>query len=375
MLSSAALGIGLFSISYLALDKGQHTYGKLVIGIIVAMVWLISGQLLLEITDLTKQIYVASLPVAFFILLPSLYWYHISLTAESEWTFSRQASRHLMTLVFASPLSLSILAMPSSDFIDLFFGDSDSLSTWSTINAAWFGLCVILWVLLACFYSIRIIKQTGTYHRQIKHVFADEANKKLNWIVFLICLLMTTWVYALFVLVFDNSLSDYFIHETGVSVLLLFFVWVFCLHGIKQTPALIEVGLMESKQYERSGIDADRLERIATKIQQVIIVEKVFLDPDINAVKLSNRLGISNHYLSQTFSQEMRTTFYDYVNAARVDMAKIDLVESDRTVLDIATGVGFNSRSSFYNAFKKSTGVTPSAFRKSNTEKFTNSAS
>jgi len=39
------------------------------------------------------------------------------------------------------------------------------------------------------------------------------------------------------------------------------------------------------------------------------------------------------------------------------------LSSGEDTVLDVALEVGFNSRSSFYSAFKKVTGQTPSAYR------------
>jgi AraC-like DNA-binding protein len=91
--------------------------------------------------------------------------------------------------------------------------------------------------------------------------------------------------------------------------------------------------------------------------------EKTYLNPDIDASTLASELGISVHYLSQVLSQEMQTTFYSYINGARIEAAKEALKTSEHTVLDIALSVGFNTRSSFYNAFKKSTGVTPSKFR------------
>jgi len=59
----------------------------------------------------------------------------------------------------------------------------------------------------------------------------------------------------------------------------------------------------------------------------------------------------------------MDTTFFDYVARWRVEAAKQHLASNQASVLEIAIDVGFNSRSTFYKAFKRETGVTPSAFR------------
>ena len=71
------------------------------------------------------------------------------------------------------------------------------------------------------------------------------------------------------------------------------------------------------------------------------------------------------YIIYQVFSQQMQTTFYSYINDARIEAAKVELKVSQRNVLEIALSVGFNSRSSFYNAFKKNTGMTPSKYKTS----------
>jgi AraC-like DNA-binding protein len=52
------------------------------------------------------------------------------------------------------------------------------------------------------------------------------------------------------------------------------------------------------------------------------------------------------------------------VNHYRIEKAKSLLLQSDQQVSRICYDVGFNSKSTFYAAFKKVTGVTPGAFRK-----------
>ena len=59
-------------------------------------------------------------------------------------------------------------------------------------------------------------------------------------------------------------------------------------------------------------------------------------------------------------------SFYDYVNGLRVEAVKATLARpqsNGRSVLDIALECGFGSKSTFNAAFRKATGMAPSAYR------------
>jgi len=92
--------------------------------------------------------------------------------------------------------------------------------------------------------------------------------------------------------------------------------------------------------------------------------DKLFQRDELSLRLLAKHINELPSYVTQTLNTEIGESFFDYVNRWRIEEASRRLASSDDTVLDIATGVGFNSRSSFYNAFKKITGMTPSAYRK-----------
>lgn len=92
-----------------------------------------------------------------------------------------------------------------------------------------------------------------------------------------------------------------------------------------------------------------------------------FLDPDLSISKLSKLLGTNEKYLSQLFNHQLNTTFNDYINALRIKEACRMLTETNpplKSLEQIALEAGFRSRSTFYQAFKKCTGVTPAFFQK-----------
>ena len=106
-------------------------------------------------------------------------------------------------------------------------------------------------------------------------------------------------------------------------------------------------------------------QRISDKIIAAMSQQQLHLDPSLSLHKLARHVAISPNYISQTLNETMETNFFDFVNKWRIETAKPKIIANEDTVLNIAFGVGFNARSSFYKVFKKETGKTPTEFRKS----------
>ena len=87
-------------------------------------------------------------------------------------------------------------------------------------------------------------------------------------------------------------------------------------------------------------------------------------DPNLSLWALSRHIGASPNYVSQTLNEIIGESFFDFVNRYRIEEAMNRLEATDDNVLTITYDVGFNARSSFYNAFKRVTGQTPTSYRK-----------
>lgn len=96
--------------------------------------------------------------------------------------------------------------------------------------------------------------------------------------------------------------------------------------------------------------------------------QRPYLDAELSLQKLANGIGLPDKLVSQLINQHLGKHFFDYINEFRITEAKA-LLQNERelTVLEILYQVGFNSKSSFYTAFKKETGQTPTSYRKSTT--------
>jgi AraC-like DNA-binding protein len=79
-------------------------------------------------------------------------------------------------------------------------------------------------------------------------------------------------------------------------------------------------------------------------------------------------VGIPAYQVSEIINRHYELSFFDLINQFRVNEVKKRLADpayNHFSVLAISMDCGFNSKSSFNNAFKKITGTTPSEYRKS----------
>jgi len=103
------------------------------------------------------------------------------------------------------------------------------------------------------------------------------------------------------------------------------------------------------------------------KINYFIIEEKKFIDPLLSLELVSEHLNYSTSQISLIINKFTNNNFSDYINEQRVLLAKRMLANKEfkqYSILSIGLESGFNSKSTFYNAFKKHTGITPAKYRK-----------
>jgi hypothetical protein len=77
--------------------------------------------------------------------------------------------------------------------------------------------------------------------------------------------------------------------------------------------------------------------------------------------------GLSYHQTSQVINGQMNQRFFSFVNNYRIALAKEMLADpktGKMAIVDLAMEVGFKSKSSFYDAFKKVTQITPTQFKR-----------
>lgn len=103
-----------------------------------------------------------------------------------------------------------------------------------------------------------------------------------------------------------------------------------------------------------------------TLLQDLMETQLLYQKIDLSLGEVAAKLNTHPNQLSQLLNQHLKISFSDYLNNYRVEKAKALLANPDKsnlTIAALAQEAGFKSRSAFYEAFKKRTGRTPTAYQ------------
>ena len=103
------------------------------------------------------------------------------------------------------------------------------------------------------------------------------------------------------------------------------------------------------------------------RIEKMLVYIARNYQEDLKLEDLASEFNFNYHYLSAYFSQQMQEGFSDYLNRVRIEKACRLLQESNKSIAQISSEVGYAEHSYFCRVFKKVTGETPSEWRRSKT--------
>ena len=90
-----------------------------------------------------------------------------------------------------------------------------------------------------------------------------------------------------------------------------------------------------------------------------------YLDPEITISRLSGLLDVKIEFLSEVLNTRLNQNFFDFINKYRIEEFKIQSIlkaNNHLSIMGIAYNCGFNSKASFYRAFKKFEGISPTDY-------------
>jgi AraC family transcriptional regulator len=96
----------------------------------------------------------------------------------------------------------------------------------------------------------------------------------------------------------------------------------------------------------------------------VAYIEEHFAEP-VALAALAQLVGLSTCYFCRAFRQSLGVPPQRYQLAQRIERAKALLMKHAASVTDVGLAVGYNDASAFCTAFRRLTGLTPSAYRRS----------
>jgi AraC-like DNA-binding protein len=203
---------------------------------------------------------------------------------------------------------------------------------------------------------------------------SGEIRNVLNWLEYWVIAAMVFFV--LTYLIIELSVTAQQIDTKLTFQIINFFMSVYVIYvsywAIRKTSAFQHLKpdmLTESNPRNNLPEPQDpEVENLSNLIVELLDKEKLYLNPDFSLTDLSIATKIPVGKLSYTINAGLRKNFYDLINSYRAREFHKRLEKGEDlhlSLLGLAYDCGFRSKSTFNAFFKKETGMTPSAFKKS----------
>lgn len=382
--ATAVFSIAVFGIAFSCLQQGYMRL-RLSFSVFLGAIALNNFHIAFaDILDLLPRKYTYLTELAFgatssFCLAPAFWLYVVLLTSATQ-ELPKRWYIHLFLPGATALLGLGIAVFSPS--LEAVFSTTGVIpiegNTW---------LLVVVYSVLQlgllpqiAIYLFLIVRRLLRHRILLRDAYASTEQHELRWIYLIAGFGAAFWASTILIMIlaFETRQTTGFSWALGVSnIVALVMVATTTLWGLRQRPPLApdirDAAIPEhgssaikpaAEKYEKSALNAQMSARIAQKLRKAMEDENLYRDPNLSLWALAQHIGASPNYISQTLSEEIGENFFDFVNGYRVIEAEKKLSETKETVLAIAYDVGFNARSSFYNAFKRRTGDTPTNYRK-----------
>ncbi len=225
----------------------------------------------------------------------------------------------------------------------------------SVINALIAPILTLLSQILYTYFAYRLLKKY-----QLKKQL--ELLKGKNWLgqiyyAFLLYVFLVVINYIFISTSLSSRPTDYII-AFGTA----FFIYSIGYIGLSKSKLLNGIQVDDSK-YKSTSLTKNASKSLFQNVKRYLEETKAYTDNQLRLPVLAKQLSITPHQLSQVINEHSKGNFSEFINAYRVEEAKRKIL-SEEKITYIAYDVGFNNKTSFNLAFKKFTGLSPTAYKK-----------
>ncbi|PUA28206.1 MAG: AraC family transcriptional regulator [Cellvibrio sp. 79] len=297
---------------------------------------------------------------------PLLLLYVVSLTEDAF----KLARRHLVHLLPAA-LAVVWLALFQIDSTDLRFRTLGMTETQRQLaNGVWHFIKI-----MPFFYALAAVNRVRLYRIGLHNQYSNFSPTEPSWLNILSLGFLFTWSFSILVHVVANTIalaapqvSDLF----GITENYIIFILINALfiNSVVHTHKL----LTTKPEVTKDKADEKLTDTAIQKVQQGMEIQKLFLKQNLNIDEFSKRINLPVKEVSAVINKHYGTNFFEFMNSYRVEEAKRLLSDSqhaDMTVMDVLLHAGFNSKSAFHRFFNRLVGMSPTEYRKQNTNKET----
>lgn len=290
------------------------------------------------------------------LIMPVFYLYVFNFVKQKK---AKTKLKLLLVLPFLIVLSLNLILQ-----INFNTNVSQKISIHAITNQIFNFLSIIYNVIIIIF-TLKMIKSYEKSNIIVKSKVYPETLwlKRLLNIGLLIC---SVWLITIIFSILNENYKNQIFYPLWICISFLIY-WIGYI-GLAKSKLLIERKKLKANKKRETKIKKTiNTNSTFNKIETKIITEQLYLNPNLNLSLLSNLLGLSEGYISQQINTNSEINFNDYINKLRINNAKETLTNKDfnnYTIESIGLESGFNSKSSFYAAFKKFTNQTPVQYKK-----------
>lgn len=371
ILAAATLGQAVLSILIL-LRKPMDRPATLPLLLIVSLLAILASGPLIAAASLSAYPFLIGLVLAALYSLPGAIWIYVSvLTAGQPTEAACWSGWHLTGPIAGVAGALAIWSLPAdAQYMMFVIGDLPPGAQASAVALFLFVL-VLAWNALSAVYVIKTLIHLKNFRRELRDLFSNNDRREMLWLSMMIAVIVLVWAASAGALIWDNLVANIAVPDALASVFALLLVTAFSVFGLEQKagfegrepPSDSDDTPATSQKYSKSALGPEQADRISARLDKAMREDRLFLDPGLSLHKLARHIGVAPNLVSQTLNQRIKATFFDYVNSWRIETALPRIMSGRDTILTIALEVGFNTRSTFYSAFKAVTGLTPRAYR------------
>ena len=122
--------------------------------------------------------------------------------------------------------------------------------------------------------------------------------------------------------------------------------------------------------YNGNPIRSDEFKKITGSQEQLVLNCHQFImnNPHLSVTveMLCDEFSVSQSYLYKCFKNVLGVSSKKFITNAQLDLTAKALVQTDKTITQIAQEYGYGNSFRFSNLFKKNYGISPSEYRKNN---------
>ena len=315
-----------------------------------------------------------------FLLPPVLYFYILTLLDKS-FRFSTKDYIHFIPTIIYLIYSFIIFAIDKVILNEYYFysdGKDKDFSLWYQITGL-FSLA---------FYLIKSLKTYNSYRIMTFNSVSFADSVMFTWAKrFLIAFLMLIIIRILFFIINPewDEFGKKFWYYVSFSALFYYVSISGYTNSIASATSFKDSSLNADADSEletnnsSKTVSTDKstgeknemqdLDHWKEKIETLMHLNKMYENPELNIIDLSNKMGTHSKRVSQVINQGFNMNFNDFINHHRIKamLQKVEEGEhNNKTLLGLAFECGFNSKSTFNRAFKRYTSLSPKEYIQKN---------